>query len=130
LGCAVFGTLAYGLTTATLVTAMPGLMITLARVSNESLAVVLGTALLLLMVRRHPGPLILGAMLGLALLTKAYFLTTAFAVLVVLGLRAVACSIRRSIQRRRVSPDGTQPCRIPCWIRCSQILVGFALAAP
>src|ERR1700722_13489370 len=88
LGRAVFGDPACGVGAAALVTAMPGVMITLARVSNESLAIALGTAILVAMARPRRNPWMLGVLLGMALLTKAYFLTTALALLVWLALEA------------------------------------------
>ncbi|MCX6626611.1 MAG: hypothetical protein NTW28_03150, partial [Candidatus Solibacter sp.] len=62
---------------AAIVAAMPGLLIGIARVSNESLAVVLFTLLLWLAVQEinRPRALALGVVLGLGLLAKAYFLT-------------------------------------------------------
>ncbi len=57
--------------------AMPGFLIGIARVSNECVAVVLFTLLLWLAVQElsRPRVLALGAVLGLGLLAKAYFLT-------------------------------------------------------
>jgi len=67
-----------------LATSMPQLIFTVFRVSNDALAVVLGAVLLWLTLRRPAlNPLILGAVLGAALLTKAYFLS---ALPVVLGV--------------------------------------------
>jgi hypothetical protein len=61
---------------AAIVAAMPGFLIGIARVSNESLAVVLFTLLLWLSVEplTRLRLIALGAVLGLGLLTKAYFL--------------------------------------------------------
>ncbi len=87
-GRAVFGKPAYGVGAAAVVAAMPGVMMTLARVSNEALAITLGTALLAMMARAKRNSWVLGVLLGTALLTKAYFLTTALAVLVWLAVEA------------------------------------------
>ena len=73
LGRAALGEPAHGLCTAALVTAMPGLMMNIARVSNEALAIVLGTAILVAMTRPQRNPWVLGALLGFALLTKRIF---------------------------------------------------------
>jgi hypothetical protein len=88
LGRTIFGEPAYGVGAATVVAAMPGVMMTLARVSNEALAMVLGTAILAVMARPKRNPYLLGVLLGLALLTKAYFLTTVLAVLAWLSVQA------------------------------------------
>jgi hypothetical protein len=58
---------------AAVVAVMPGFAFDVARVANDCLAVLLFTALLLLMVRRAHW-LAAGVVLGLGLLTKAYFL--------------------------------------------------------
>jgi hypothetical protein len=66
---------------ATLISVMPGMAINLARVSNESLGIVLFTILLLAVCNwiEHPQvysrTIAVGVTLGLGLLTKAYFLT-------------------------------------------------------
>jgi 4-amino-4-deoxy-L-arabinose transferase-like glycosyltransferase len=62
---------------AAIVAAMPGLLIGIARVSNECVAVVLFTLLLWLAVEEltRPRLIAMGAVLGLGLLAKAYFLT-------------------------------------------------------
>ena len=83
-----FGDPTCAIATAAVVTAMPGLMITIARVSNEALAVPVGAALLAAMSASKRRPLVIGLLLGLALLTKAYFLTAALAVFVCLIVEA------------------------------------------
>jgi 4-amino-4-deoxy-L-arabinose transferase-like glycosyltransferase len=81
------GPLAFGL--CALVALMPGLAINLARISNESLGIVVCTGLLLAVCRwiekpqRYARSLGLGICLGLGLLTKAYFLTAIPAVLLI-----------------------------------------------
>jgi hypothetical protein len=76
-----------------LVVAMPELFIDICRVSNEPLAFLLGTALLLLAVSfvQSGKPSVympaIGLTLGLALLTKAYFLALVPAVVFVLWMR-------------------------------------------
>jgi hypothetical protein len=67
---------ATALSCAAIVAAMPGFLIGIARVSNECIAVVLFTALLWLGVEEltRPRLIALGAVLGLGLLAKAYFL--------------------------------------------------------
>ena len=73
------GPLAFGL--CALVVLMPGLAINLARVSNESLGIVVYSCLLLAICywieqpQRYARSLGIGICLGLGLLTKAYFLT-------------------------------------------------------
>ena len=75
---------------AAVVAVMPGFAATVARVSNEPLAILLFTLLIWLGLRilnRAPGACsaaALGAVLGLGLLTKAYFLTALPAVLLLL----------------------------------------------
>jgi hypothetical protein len=81
LGRRVFrdGPLAFGL--CSLVVLMPGLAINLARISNESLGIVVYTCLMLAVCRwieqtpSYARSLGVGICLGLGLLTKAYFLT-------------------------------------------------------
>jgi hypothetical protein len=68
-----------------LIAAMPEMMMYLCRVSNEPLVVVLASLLLLFTLRDQP--LAIGVTLGLALLTKAYFLTAIPAVLLILLAR-------------------------------------------
>lgn len=55
-----------------LIAVMPGLTVDIARVGNESLAIALGSWIILLLLRRRAPAL--GVALGLGLLTKAYFL--------------------------------------------------------
>jgi hypothetical protein len=74
----------------TVVAVMPGFATNVARISNEPLAILLFTLLIWLGLRilnRAPdagSPAALGAVLGLGLLTKAYFLTAVPAVLLLL----------------------------------------------
>jgi hypothetical protein len=88
LGHAVFRNPAYGIGAASVVTAMPGVMMTLARVSNEALAIVLGGAALAAMAASKRNPVVVGTILGLGLLTKAYFLTVGLAVFAWLATEA------------------------------------------
>jgi hypothetical protein len=63
-----------------LIAVMPALMIDVARIGNESLAIALASWIILLLLRdrslrsRFRGAILLGIALGLGLLTKAYFL--------------------------------------------------------
>lgn len=99
----VFGDDAPALGALALLTAMPELMINLGRVSNEGLAIVLFTSLVLASLRFAEEPaarfrgLWLGVLLGLGLLTKAYFLAAVPAVVVVLAWALW----RKPVERRR-----------------------------
>jgi len=95
--------LAVGVTA--IVVSMPGLMMLCCRIGNDGLAVPLGTLCLLLMLEcadskapRRIAPL-LGAALGCALLTKAYFL----ALLPALLIYAAYASIRSQAPRAAVA---------------------------
>jgi hypothetical protein len=76
-----------------LIAALPEFLIDVCRVGNESLAVVVYSVLILLLLTRAEGgnhtrhALLLGTTLGVGLLTKTYFLTAIPAVLVVAGWR-------------------------------------------
>jgi hypothetical protein len=63
---------AIALSVCALIVSMPGLMIDIARIGNESLAIALASWMILLLLRKNAPAL--GLALGLALLTKAYFL--------------------------------------------------------
>lgn len=69
-----------GLLVPVMVASLPGLMINVCRVGNESLAIVLCSAVLVLLIRLERGPArlglwaVLGVVMGAALLTKAYAL--------------------------------------------------------
>jgi hypothetical protein len=78
--CAVLKDVRLALGSAAVVAVMPGFAYDVARVGNDALAVPLFTALLLLSVRRNHW-LALGAVLGLGLLTKAYFVVALAVVL-------------------------------------------------
>lgn len=99
LGRAVFGDSARGAGAAALMSAMPGVMMTSARVSNEALAVALGAAVLAVMASAKQNPVLIGVLLGLMLLTKAYFLTTALAVFGWLAVEAWRSRSRASACR-------------------------------
>src|SRR5205807_8491451 len=77
---AVFGDDFGALGVTAVIAAMPGLMMTVCHVGNDSLAVALGGLFLLSLFRwkQEPGSMrraiVLGVVFGLALLTKAYFL--------------------------------------------------------
>lgn len=83
----IFGNESIALALTSLVVLMPGLAINLARVSNEPLGVAVGALLLLAVCRWIEQPQSqsrsfgVGVTLGLGLLTKAYFLTAAPALL-------------------------------------------------
>src|ERR1700730_16168492 len=74
-----------------LATAMPELMVNISRVGNESLAIVLYTLLVYVTLKVIEGPKhfvyvpVVGLLLGLGLLTKAYFLTALPSLLVILA---------------------------------------------
>src|ERR1700722_1210859 len=68
----LFSNRALAVSVCALITAMPGLMIDIVRIGNESLVIALGSWLILLLLRRNTPAL--GIALGLGLLTKAYFL--------------------------------------------------------
>jgi hypothetical protein len=68
----LFSSRALALSVCALIAAMPALMIDIARVGNESLAIAVGSWLILLLLRKNTRTL--GIVLGLGLLTKAYFL--------------------------------------------------------
>lgn len=69
----VFGNTGQALGAIAIVAAMPELMMTADHGGNEPLAILLGTACVFALVSRRP--LATGCLLGLGLLTKAYFLT-------------------------------------------------------
>jgi len=74
-----------------LATAMPELMVNISRVGNESLAIVLYTLLVYVTLKVIEGPKhfvympVVGLLLGLGLLTKAYFLTALPSLFVILA---------------------------------------------
>ena len=74
-----------GVLAAALVSSMPGLLINISRVSNDSLAIVLFSVLTYALLRRDPwdtpGMLLIGITLGAGLLTKAYFIAAIPAVI-------------------------------------------------
>ncbi len=76
-----------------LITAMPGLMIDIARIGNESLAIALGSWMILLLLRKESPSL--GIALGLGLLTKAYFL--AFIPILILRRRIYSLAVAIAI---------------------------------
>ena len=84
-----------------LLAAMPQLMIVVGRISNDRLAIPMGALLLLLMLRWKESPpslsrsVSLGVALGLALLTKSYFLAIIPPVLVSIVLWAKTKGARR-----------------------------------
>lgn len=78
IGKQVFGSSAAGYCCAAVLAVMPGFAYTAAHVGNDGLAVVLFTALIWLGLREER-PWLLGIVLGLGLLTKAYFLTAILA---------------------------------------------------
>lgn len=104
----VFGRDGPALGAVALVAAMPELMVNLCRVGNESLAIVLYTALVYLTLKVVEGPertgrgWLLGVVLGLGLLTKAYFLTA----LPLLTLLFAWGLWRRSGWRREIFLEG------------------------
>jgi hypothetical protein len=93
IGRAVFEEDRVALGCAAMVALMPELAVDMARVSNECLAVVLYTAVIWLAIQRRSG-WTLGVLLGIGLITKAYFLAAIAGVVVVLWApRAFALAI-------------------------------------
>ncbi len=70
-----------------LIAAMPELMMTAGHIANDSLAIALGSLFLLLLIE-WKRPIAIGLTLGLALLTKAYFLALIPPLLVLAAMRA------------------------------------------
>jgi hypothetical protein len=77
------------------VSAMPALMIDIARIGNESLAVALGSWLIFLLLAGRENAVRLGLALGLGLLTKAYFL--AFIPVLILRRRFLSLALAFAI---------------------------------
>ncbi|MGO9259967.1 MAG: hypothetical protein ACLQU1_27190 [Bryobacteraceae bacterium] len=88
LGQIVFADERVALASAAVVALMPGMALDVARVSNDCLAVVLFTLLTVLAVQMPRREWLLGIVLGLGLLTKAYFLTAVPALALILGRRS------------------------------------------
>src|ERR1039458_7930464 len=97
---------ATALACAAIIGAMPGYLIGIARVSNESVAVVLFTALLWLAVEEltRRRLIAMGVVLGLGFLVKAYFLAAVPAVAVLLVSQWRAARPRASLPSRRRKP--------------------------
>jgi hypothetical protein len=99
----LFPSRALAVSVCALITAMPGLMIDIARIGNESLAIALGSWLVLLLLRdrslwsrlRPQEAIPLGVALGLGLLTKAYFL--AFIPILIFRRRFYSLAVALSI---------------------------------
>src|ERR1700722_12712010 len=99
----LFSSRALAVSVCALITAMPGLMIDIARIGNESLAIALGSWLVLLLLRDRSlrsrlgtqGAILLGVALGLGLLTKAYFL--AFIPVLIFRRRTYSLAVALSI---------------------------------
>jgi hypothetical protein len=89
----LFSSRALAVSVCALITAMPGLMIDIARIGNESLAIALGSWLILLLLRKNAPAL--GIALGLGLLTKAYFL--AFIPILIFRRRIYSLGVALSI---------------------------------
>jgi 4-amino-4-deoxy-L-arabinose transferase-like glycosyltransferase len=88
----IFGDPRISLAAIALAAALPEPIISIARVSNEALALLIGTICVALLVRARrskelPDAVLLGLALGAALLTKAYFLALIPAAIVVYGRR-------------------------------------------
>ena len=107
----VFGRDDLALAVAAFMAAMPGLMIDICRVGNESFAIVLFSMLVLFLLRYFdPGggtreALVVGFIAGLGLLAKAYFLTALPAIALILAVKFW----RAPYQRR--------------WIACHLLLI-------
>ena len=89
----LFHTRAMALSVCALIASMPALMIDVARIGNESLAIALASWMVLLLLRKNAPAL--GFAFGLALLTKAYFL--AFIPLLILRRRIYSLGIAIAI---------------------------------
>ena len=89
----LFSSRAIALSVCALIAAMPGLMIDIARIGNESLAIAIASWLTLLLLRKSAPAL--GIALGLGLLTKAYFL--AFIPILILRRRFFSLAIAIAI---------------------------------
>jgi hypothetical protein len=89
----IFSSRAIALSACALIAAMPGLMIDIARIGNESLAIAIASWLTLLLLRKNAP--VLGIALGLGLLTKAYFL--AFIPILILRRRFYSLAVALAI---------------------------------
>ncbi len=104
----ITGSESQAVATAAVAVSMPGLLLNAGRVSNEALAIALGSAMLLAAVRFIDEPsnrrtaAVLGITLGAALLTKSYFLTAALAVAALITWRSVNACLTRSPKRSAV----------------------------
>ena len=122
---AALGDKAVALSTTALLTLLPELMINVARVSNESLALLCFTLVLLFTLRAAAEPqrwmwwLLLGAALGCGLLTKAYFLTAIPALAIV----ALYCVWSNGFPGARSPGRRALAARI-----CAALIVVFAIA--
>jgi hypothetical protein len=90
----------HALSATILIASMPGLLIAIARVANDSLAIALFAVLTYALVRPEPwdsrGALLIGSILGAGLLTKAYFVAALPAVL----WSGAAAFLRLPVQKR------------------------------
>lgn len=112
LGELVFGDEGLALGSAAVVALMPGMALDVARVGNDCVAVVLFTLLTVLAVSMPRREVLLGIVLGLGLLTKAYFLAAVPALALVLGRRcwkpfAVAAAVAGWWYVRNLATTGT-----------------------
>ena len=84
------------------IASMPGLLITVSRVGNDCLAMVLFAVLTYALVRVEPwdarGALVIGATLGAGLLTKAYFIAALPATLLSAGITLWSVSSRERLR--------------------------------
>jgi hypothetical protein len=90
----------HALSATILIASMPGLLIAISRVANDSLAIALFAALTYALVRSEPwdnrGALLIGTIFGAGLLTKAYFVAALPAVL----WSGAAAFLRLPVQKR------------------------------
>ena len=99
----VCGTDLQALGIVTLVAATPQLMLTVSHIGNDSLAVAMGTLLFLALFRLKEMPgslrraLVLGTVLGFALLIKAYFIALVPAVLIFVAIWAKRAGYRQAV---------------------------------
>ena len=128
----LLGSRRIALLVACLAASLPGLLIDVSRAGNESLAVVLGATMTLLLIRaiRHGTGLgewlALGLIIGLGLLTKAYFL----AFLPLIPALALALAFLRQNSERKGASSREHPWKTQFTRAALALLISIALGAP